>query len=435
MLVPLQVNSQVMNVKFRSLSSEETSGESFQSDWSWIDEPVGISKSSAFVKPGLLEQINTTADVSDYLWYSLSLQIQEDEPLLQGGTQPLIHVESSGHALHAFVNGKLSGSGTGNSDNAKVTLEKPVTFTAGKNTIDLLSLTVGLKNYGAFYDIVGAGVTGPVKLKGLRNGTASDLSSYQWTYQIGLQGEDSGFSDGSSTQWVSLSTLPKNQPLKWYKANFDAPEGNEPVALDLTGMSKGVAWVNGQSIGRYWPTYISPQTGCTDSCNYRGAYSASKCLKNCGKPSQKLYHVPRSWVKPSGNVLVLFEELGGDPTQISFGTRQAGSLCSHVSELHPPSLDMWESDIKIGRRSEPTVQLECSSADQIISAIKFASFGTPRGTCGTFSHGRCNSTSAHAIVEEACIGLRRCSVGVSISTFGDPCTGVPKSLAVEAMCT
>lgn len=37
------------------------------------------------------------------------------------------------------------GSGTGNSGNAKVTVDIPVTLIHGKNTIDLLSLTVGLQ--------------------------------------------------------------------------------------------------------------------------------------------------------------------------------------------------------------------------------------------------------------------------------------------------
>ena len=46
-------------------------GDSLGSEWSWINEPVGISKDDAFSRPGLLEQINTTADKSDYLWYSL----------------------------------------------------------------------------------------------------------------------------------------------------------------------------------------------------------------------------------------------------------------------------------------------------------------------------------------------------------------------------
>lgn len=51
------------------------SSKAFQSRWSFVNEPVGISKNSAFTKTGLLEQINTTADASDYLWYSTRLVI------------------------------------------------------------------------------------------------------------------------------------------------------------------------------------------------------------------------------------------------------------------------------------------------------------------------------------------------------------------------
>ncbi|KAJ4726013.1 Beta-galactosidase [Melia azedarach] len=411
------------------------SSEVVGSSWSYINEPVGISKNDAFTKPGLLEQINTTADQSDYLWYSLSTDVKADEPFLGDGSQTVLHVQSLGHALHAFINGKLAGSGKGSSSDAKVAVDIPVTLVAGKNTIDLLSLTVGLQNYGAFYDKTGAGITGPVQLKGMKNGTTIDLSSQQWTYQVGLKGEALSLSSGSSPQWTSTSTLPKQQPLIWYKTTFEAPAGNEPVAIDFTGMGKGEAWVNGQSIGRYWPTYLASNKGCTDSCNYRGGYNSNKCLKDCGKPSQLLYHVPRSWMKASGNTLVLFEEMGGDPTGIAFATKQVGSLCSHVTESHPLPVDMWSSDSKIHTKSGPTLSLECPFPNQVISKIKFVSYGTPSGTCGSFSRGRCSSSRALSIVEKACIGSKSCSIGVSTNTFGDPCKGVMKSLAVEASCT
>jgi hypothetical protein len=39
----------------------------------------------------------------------------------------------------------FAGSGKGNSDNAEVAVEIPIALTTGKNTIDLLSLTVGLQ--------------------------------------------------------------------------------------------------------------------------------------------------------------------------------------------------------------------------------------------------------------------------------------------------
>lgn len=112
------------------------------------------------------------------------------------------------------------------------------------------------------------------------------------------------------------------------------------------------------------------------------------------------YHVPRDWLKPSGNILVLFEEMGGDPTQISFATRQIGSLCSQVSESHPIPVDIWTSAQEAAKRAGPTMLLECPSPNQAISSIKFASFGTPGGTCGSFSHGRCSSKKALSVVQK-----------------------------------
>ncbi|XP_030503586.2 beta-galactosidase 8 isoform X1 [Cannabis sativa] len=431
-----KINSMAMIPSFtrQSLIADVDESLSLGSAWSWIKEPVGITKDDAFTKPGLLEQINTTADQSDYLWYSLSVDVKGDEPYLDESKTDL-HVESLGHALHAFINGKLAGSGKGNSGNSKVSLEIPVTFGSGKNTIDLLSLTVGLQNYGAFFDTRGAGITGPVKLRSAKSGTSVDLSSLQWTYQVGLKGEELNLPSKDSSLW-SQSTLPKKQPLTWYKTSFDAPSGSSPVAIDFTGMGKGEAWVNGQSIGRYWPSYFAPNSGCKENCDYRGPYSSSKCYKNCGKPSQQLYHVPRSWLKPSGNILVLFEEIGGDPMQISFATREVESLCSHISESHPPPVDLWNSDSESKSHTRtPVLLLECPSPNQVISSVKFASFGTPHGSCGRFNHGKCSSTKALSIVEKACVGSKSCKIGVSINTFGDPCVGVTKSLAVEASCT
>lgn len=113
--------------------------------------------------------------------------------------------------------------------------------------------------------------------------------------------------------------------------------------------------------------------------------------------------MPRSWLKPSGNTLVLFEEMGGDPTQISFGTKQTGSnLCLMVSQSHPPPVDTWTSDSKISNRNRtrPVLSLKCPVSTQVISSIKFASFGTPQGTCGSFTHGHCNSSRSLSVVQK-----------------------------------
>lgn len=105
------------------------------------------------------------------------------------------------------------------------------------------------------------------------------------------------------------------------------------------------------------------------------------------KPSYR-YHVPRSWLKPEKNLLVLHEELGGDPSKISFSTRSGQTICAHVSELDPPPVDTWKTD-KDQTSQEPSLQLNCEQG-WTITAVNFASFGTPTGDCGAFIEGSCH---------------------------------------------
>ena len=39
---------------------------------------------------------------------------------------------------------------------------------------------------------------------------------------------------------------------------FDEPSGHGPVGLNMGSMGKGEVWVNGQSIGRYWVSFLTP---------------------------------------------------------------------------------------------------------------------------------------------------------------------------------
>lgn len=294
-------------------------------------------------------------------------------------------------------------------------------------------MMIGLQNYGPWYDIQGAGITSVI-LSDLKN-TNKSLSSTEWTYQVGLEGEYLGLDNinlANSSLWTQGNAFPINQSLIWYKSTFVAPEGKDPLSLNLASMGKGQAWVNGQSIGRYWPAYLSPSTGCSENCDYRGNYDSFKCLKYCGQPAQTLYHIPRTWVHSGENLLVLHEELGGDPSKISVLTRTGQEVCAHVSDSDPLPADAWKSNLEFVSRS-PEVRLTCEQGWQITS-IAFASFGTPTGHCGAFSLGSCH-IDVLSIVEQACIGQQGCSISVSTSQLGDPCPGVSKSLAIEALCS
>ncbi|KAL7153833.1 hypothetical protein ABFS83_04G195000 [Erythranthe nasuta] len=406
--------------------------------WSWFKEPIGISLTGdAFVQPSLAEQIGVTGDRSDFLWYSLrSLNLDANDPLVNEASTVQLHVDSVRHGLYAFVNGKLAGGGRSDSIGSRFATDVPLNnLKPGKNNIDLLCFTVGLSNYGAFFDQIPAGIEGPVQINGLSNGSSTiELSKVPWTYQIGLKGEQLGLSNGGSEYWVSEPAFPKNTPLTWYKTQFSAPAGNSPVAIDFTGMGKGQAWINGNGIGRYWPAYVSPPEGkCTDNCDYRGEYSQDKCLKGCGKPAQQQYHVPRSWLKPTGNTLVVLEEIGGDPTMISIATREIGLICGAVSESYPAPLDLWDSNY-LTRVTKPTLLLECPYQSHVIKELQFVGYGNPQGKCGSFTQGQCRSNRATTVVNKYCMGKQKCSIEMTLENLGDPCPDIYKTLAVEAYC-
>ncbi|KAK4343377.1 hypothetical protein RND71_036471 [Anisodus tanguticus] len=288
---------------------------------SYNEETPTADDSDKLSANGLWEQKNVTRDSSDYLWYMTDVNIVSCEGFLKNGKDPYLTVMSAGHVLHVFVNGKLSVTVYGTLDNPKLTYSGNVKLRAGINKILLLSVSVGLPNVGVHYDTWNAEVLGPVTLSGLNEGKR-DLTKQRWSYKVGLKGESlslHSLSGSSSVEWVQGSLVAQKQPLTWYKAIFNAPGGNEPLALDMASMGKGQIWINGEGVGRHWPGYIA-QGDCS-KCNYAGTFNEKKCQTNCGQPSQRWYHVPRSWLKPSGNLLVVFEEWGGNPTGISLVKR------------------------------------------------------------------------------------------------------------------
>ncbi|KAJ3691992.1 hypothetical protein LUZ60_012342 [Juncus effusus] len=284
---------------------------SFSEDWNALED-------NAFTKNGLYEQISQTWDKSDYLWYTTYVNIAQNENFLKTGVWPYLSVDSAGHAMHVFVNGQLAGKSFGGYNNPKIQYGGNIKMWGGSNKISILSTAVGLANVGTHFENWNTGVLGPVRLSGLNEGTR-DLSNQKWTYQIGLKGENLGIHTTSGSSSVEWGGPYGNIALTWYKSYFNAPASNDPLALDMSSMGKGQIWVNGQNIGRYWSAYKA--SGDCSACSYAGTYRETKCQTNCGDSSQKWYHVPRSWLNPSGNLLVVLEEWGGDPSGITLVKR------------------------------------------------------------------------------------------------------------------
>lgn len=391
--------------------------ESSEFSWMWAPEAMKdtLQGKGKFQAPQLLEQKQTTVDSSDYLWYMTKVDVNGTFSL----NNVTLRVNTTGHVLHAFVNRRFVGSQWGTADKLGFEFEKPVSLKSGSNVITLLSATVGLSNYGSFYDLEPTGIVGgPVQL--IAGNTTMDLSTNEWSYKIGLNGEDRQLFNPSlphSKRWRTSDVLPTGRSMTWYKTNFKTPSGSDPVVVDLEGMSKGHAWVNGKSIGRFWPTAIADSNGCRDECDYRGEYHPEKCVWNCGNSTQRWYHVPRSFLNKDTNTLVLFEELGGNPKQVAFKNVEVETICGSANFGY-------------------TLELSCQDG-QTISGIQFASFGDPQGECGAFQKGSWEVLKSFSIVETACVRRESCSIDVSAKTFGSNNSGTGASisrLAVQAIC-
>ncbi|KEH35626.1 beta-galactosidase-like protein [Medicago truncatula] len=290
-----------------------TSRQNFSSvdDWKQFQDVIPNFDDTSLRSDSLLEQMNTTKDKSDYLWYTLRLENN------LSCNDPILHVQSSAHVAYAFVNNTYIGGEHGNHDVKSFTLELPITLNERTNNISILSGMVGLPDSGAFLEKRFAGLNN-VELQ-CSEQESLNLNNSTWGYQVGLLGEQlKVYTEQNSTdiKWTQLGNITIDEvTLTWYKTTFDTPKGDDPIALDLSSMAKGEAWVNGQSIGRYWILFLDSK----------------------GNPSQSLYHVPRSFLKDSENSLVLLDEGGGNPLDISLNTVSVTDLQDNFSKLPFPT--------------------------------------------------------------------------------------------------
>ncbi|XP_022141450.1 beta-galactosidase 16 isoform X2 [Momordica charantia] len=399
-------NTRMVSVQHntRSMRAVQTFGSS--EEWQEFKEMIPSFNETELRADELLEHMGTTKDSSDYLWYTLRVQHDSPDSLLT------LEVDSRAHALHAFVNGVYAGSAHGTFKERSFSLEKSITLRNGINNISLLSVMVGLPDSGAYLERRVAGLR-RVQIQG------EDFSAKSWGYKVGLVGEQSLIfldTGSSEIQWSRLGN--SSQPLTWYKTRFDAPPGDDPIALNLGSMGKGAAWVNGRGIGRYWVSFLTSK----------------------GEPSQKWYNVPRSFLEPTGNQLIILEEETGNPLGISLDAVSISKTCGQVSESHYPQVASWigakkQRANRKNRSRKPKLLLSCPH-DKNISNILFASFGTPTGDCQSYATGACHSPKSRAIVEHACLGKTKCSIPITNLNFrGDPCPRVTKTLLVDAQCT
>jgi hypothetical protein len=169
---------------------------------------------------------------------------------------------------------------------------------AGAHRLDILSCALGMIKgdwqIGNSMQLERKGIWRGVEING--------RPQRDWQMRPYLTGETLNLATSALlSSWLPL-TGPA--PLTWYRSTFAL----EPAVLtadadfriDAQGLGKGSLFVNGHGLGRFWNIEA----------------------ENTGQPSQRYYHVPRTWLKPH-NSLILFDEQSSSPEQVRLERRLA----------------------------------------------------------------------------------------------------------------
>jgi hypothetical protein len=282
-----------------------------------------VSKPSNFSQISVpMEQLTLGQDKSDYLRYSTSIVLDENQ-LSRG--QINVSLAVSVEFLYFFLDSEFVGQFNASTGliSAVLPLDR-AKFGPGEHQLTIISVLMGLINFGPYLESVKKGILGSISVD-----SVLDLSETNWNHSIGLSGEEIQLFSPAV-----YKNFPWNQgssgnfpPFTWYKLEIASPAPrqtvrNEPPTYHLNafGYKKGQIWVNGHSLGRFWTVFAQENAvyKC-NNCSYVGNYDNLKCLQGCGQLSQANYHVPRDWLSPEGElntVIVLEEQVPSDPLDI-----------------------------------------------------------------------------------------------------------------------
>ena len=262
------------------------------------------------------EQLAFTKNKSDYAWYKSDIIVSGNNP--QKG---VVTFHGINDFFQVFINGRrvavsnghlLEDRGPWDGEDYRQSFE--LELQPGRHQLAVLVCSLGL--------VKGDWQAGRRNMVEERKGfwghaswrpnpgmAADCVRIGDWHIHPGLSGEITRIaaSEGRSTQWSPFRLESSGVPLRWYRLKFPTPPGDEPLAFDFGGLGKGLAWVNGECLGRYWTVNSVAPTIIHTEHNQVMNFSPP------GGPSQRYYHLPREWLRERENTLLLFEETGGDP--------------------------------------------------------------------------------------------------------------------------
>ncbi|POM60369.1 Beta-galactosidase [Phytophthora palmivora] len=253
-----------------------------------------------------VEQLQLTADRSDYLTYETTFTLKQSD-VDGASTVKVTSCEAS--SIIAFVDGWLIGERNlaypGGNCSKEFRFHLPANIDVDRqHDLRLVSISLGIYSLGSNHS---KGVTGSVRI-----GHKDLVDGQEWEMYPSLVGEQleifrSQWFD--SVPWTPVhrvSTISDANVtsgrllMSWYATLFRYPtqdlvsSGQQAsLLLDFIGLTRGRAYINGHDLGRYW------------------------LINDEGDFVQRYYHIPRDWlVKDQDNLLVVFDELGGSVADV-----------------------------------------------------------------------------------------------------------------------
>ncbi len=274
---------------------------------------------------------------------------------------------------------------------------------AGSTSGTVSSITYnGVAMQLAAQNVVGSSTTMHVHLYYLGE-SQLPTSSGDYDLEVTLGNEDGGV----VYHIIELAGVADQAPQA--TATNGNTSGASSISTSLTTTTAD-SWVvdivgSGNNIAGFTPTGGQTERGDSESDSMRAA-AGTVLAASAGSTTL-------SWTANGSNrishVLAAFA-----PALASSGGYTGGGVCDTADE-------------------GGSITLTCG-AGEVIRAVNFASYGTPTGTCGSFSSSSCNASTSLSVVQGACLGRNACTVSANNATFGDACVGTVKRLYAEVTC-
>jgi len=253
---------------------------------------------------------------------------------------------------------------------------------------------------------------------GGENGLEIESTSARVSTGTGLRGE---YYDNSDLSGLKLTRNDSQINFDWGWGAPDSTVGADTFSVRWTGQIEPLysqtytfyvtsddgarLWINGQNVIDNWIDQAARETSGSIALSAGQRVDIRlEAYENGGLAAAKL-----AWSSASQPKQIVAQ------SQLYPAGTASGAACAVVPENNP-------------------LTLSCPSG-QTIATVEFASYGTPEGSCGSFSTGSCDATESMSTVANACVGQSSCTLWASNWQFGDPCWGTAKRLAVQAACS